>query len=109
KAAAYAKLHQRASHFAIVGVAAALQVSGGAIQSARIGLTGAASHAIRMSEVEAALAGKSASRETMQAAPRNAGYKMQDVNSDILDTAEYRRAIVGVFAERALTRALERA
>ena len=31
KAAAYAKLHQRASHFAIVGVAAALEVSGGTI------------------------------------------------------------------------------
>ncbi|HET9362571.1 MAG TPA: FAD binding domain-containing protein, partial [Vicinamibacterales bacterium] len=41
KAAAYAKLHQRASHFAIVGVAAALEVKGGVIQSARIGLTGA--------------------------------------------------------------------
>ena len=29
RAAAYAKLHQRASHFAIVGVGAALEVSGG--------------------------------------------------------------------------------
>ena len=33
--AAYAKLHQRASHYAIVGVAAALEVSGGAIAAAR--------------------------------------------------------------------------
>ena len=41
RAAAYAKLHQRASHYAIVGVAAALEVSGGRIVSARVGLTGA--------------------------------------------------------------------
>ena len=45
EAAAYAKLHQRASHYAIVGVAAALDVKGGEIQSARIGLTGATTHA----------------------------------------------------------------
>ena len=29
KSAAYAKLHQRASHYAVVGVAAALDVKGG--------------------------------------------------------------------------------
>ena len=32
RAAAYAKLHQRASHYAIVGVAAALDVRGGTIR-----------------------------------------------------------------------------
>ena len=32
KSAAYAKLYQRASHFAIVGVAAALEVKNGTIQ-----------------------------------------------------------------------------
>ena len=35
EAAAYAKLHQRASHYAIVGVAAALDVSGGVDRSRR--------------------------------------------------------------------------
>ena len=58
RAAAYAKLHQRASHYAIVGVAAALEVSGGKIVSARIGLTGAESHARRLTNVEQALAGQ---------------------------------------------------
>jgi aerobic carbon-monoxide dehydrogenase medium subunit len=48
RAAAYAKLHQRASHFAIVGVAAALDVEGGTIRSARVGLTGASTHAMRL-------------------------------------------------------------
>ena len=48
RTAAYAKLYQRASRFAIVGVAAALDVTAGAIRAARIGLTGAVSHAVRL-------------------------------------------------------------
>ena len=65
RAAAYAKLHQRASHYAIVGVAAALDVKGGVIESARIGLTGAGPSAVRLTNVEQALAGKTASKETI--------------------------------------------
>jgi len=106
--AAYAKLHQRASHFAIVGVAAALEVKGGVIQSARIGLTGASSHATRLSDVEKALAGKPASADSITAAAKNAGANLQDVNSDIHASEEYRRAMVQVFAERALKGALAR-
>ena len=108
KSAAYAKLHQRASHFAIVGVAAALQVSGGKIQSARIGVTGASSHATRLAEVEAALAGNAASGSTIEAAARLAGAKLADVNSDIHASETYRRAMVPVFTGRALTAALAR-
>ena len=77
KSAAYAKLHQRASHFAIVGVAAALDVKNGAIQSARIGLTGASAHATRLTDVEQALAGKPATAATVEAAAQNAGAKLQ--------------------------------
>src|SRR3954469_6314107 len=108
KAAAYAKLHQRASHFAIVGVAAALSVKDGAIQSARIGLTGASSHATRLTNVEKALEGKPASAATIDAAVRNAGAGLADVNSDIHGSEEYRRAMVAVFAERALKASLAR-
>ena len=108
KSAAYAKLHQRASHFAIVGVAAAVDVKNGAIQSARIGITGASSHATRLTDVEKALAGKPASAATVEAAAKNAGAKLQDVNSDIHASAEYRRAMVDVFTERALKGALAR-
>jgi len=109
KSAAYAKLHQRASHFAIVGVAAALEVKSGVIQSARIGLTGASSHATRLTGVEDALKGKKASAESIEAASRNAGAALEDVNSDIHASEEYRRAMVQVFAERALKSALARA
>ena len=108
KAAAYAKLHQRASHFAIVGVAAALDVANGAVRSARIGLTGASSHATRLTEVEAALAGKTPSAGVIEAAARVAGSKLTDVNSDIHASEQYRRAMIPVFTERALARALAR-
>jgi len=109
KSAAYAKLHQRASHFAIVGVAAALDVVDGTIKSARVGLTGASSHATRLTKVEDALAGKAASAETIDAAARLAAANVTDVNSDIHASEEYRRAMIPVFAERALTKALSRA
>jgi aerobic carbon-monoxide dehydrogenase medium subunit len=107
--AAYAKLHQRASHFAIVGVAAALDVSKGVIQSARIGLTGACSHATRLTEAEQALAGKTLSADSIEAASRVAGKSVTDINSDLHASADYRRAMIPVFTKRALMRAMERA
>jgi carbon-monoxide dehydrogenase medium subunit len=109
KSAAYAKLHQRASHFAIVGVAAALDVSKGVIQSARIGLTGASSHATRLTEVEQALTGKAASAESIDAAARMAGKSVTDINSDLHASEEYRRGMIPVFTKRALSQALSRA
>jgi carbon-monoxide dehydrogenase medium subunit len=109
RAAAYAKLYQRASHFAIVGVAAALGVSNDVITFARIGVTGASSHATRLTDVEDALAGKPASKSSIEAAARSAGAALEDINSDIHASREYRRAMIPVFTERALTRALARA
>jgi aerobic carbon-monoxide dehydrogenase medium subunit len=108
KSAAYAKLHQRASHFAIVGVAAALDVKSGVIQSARIGLTGASSHATRLTDVEKALAGTPASAASIEAAARNAGATLEEINSDIHASQEYRRAMIQVFTGRALKGALAR-
>jgi carbon-monoxide dehydrogenase medium subunit len=109
KAGAYAKLYQRASHFAIVGVAAALEVNKGVITSARIGLTGASSHATRLADVEDALTGKAPSEKTIAAAVRTAGAALEDLNSDIHASKEYRRAMIPVFTERAITAALARA
>ena len=106
KAAAYAKLHQRASHYAVVGVAAVLEAKGGTIQSARIGLTGATTHAVRLPKLEQALAG--ATKETVEQVAANAGAGLENVNSDIHAGEEYRRAMVGVIAKRAVLAALAR-
>jgi carbon-monoxide dehydrogenase medium subunit len=108
KAAAYAKLHQRASHFAIVGVAASLEVSGGKVSAARVGLTGASTHAMRLANVEAALAGKALSDDTIAAAAAVAGDGIDDINADIHASADYRRAMIKVFTARALKQAAAR-
>lgn len=108
KLSAYAKLHQKASHFAIVGVGASLEVTGGTIISARVGLTGASTHATRLTTVESALAGKPATKETIAAASKDAGAELEAVNSDLHGSEEYRRAMVAVFTKRALLQALAR-
>ena len=108
RAAAYAKLHQRASRFAIVGVAAALDVRDGMIASARIGLTGASSSPSRLANVEAALTGRSATSATLSAATGIAGDGVEDLNEDIHASADYRRAMIRVFTRRALDGALAR-
>ena len=108
RSAAYAKLRQRASHYAIVGVAAALDVRDGTIASARIGLTGATSHACRLTNVEHALAGQPLSQASIDGAARLAGVDLDEVSGDIHASAEYRRAMVQVFTRRALSAAMGR-
>jgi aerobic carbon-monoxide dehydrogenase medium subunit len=108
RTAAYAKLRQRASHFAIVGVAAALEVSNGVVRSARIGLTGASTHATRLTNVEEALKGKPLSKGSIAAASQLAGSGLEDINSDLHASESYRRAMIPVFTRRALETALSR-
>jgi aerobic carbon-monoxide dehydrogenase medium subunit len=108
KAAAYEKLYQKASHYAIVGVAAALDVKDGKIASARIGLTGATTHAVRLTKVEQALAGQAASKDAIEKAAAGAGAELTDLNADIHASAEYRKAMIAVFTKRALLAALAR-
>ena len=108
RAAAYAKLYQRASRFAIVGVAAALEVTDGVISAARVGLTGALSSAVRLSGVETALVGQPATAETVATAATGAGVALSDVSADLHASEAYRRAMVSVFTKRALEGALAR-
>lgn len=106
--AAYVKLHQRASHYAIVGVAAVLEMDGRVCTSARIGITGASTHAQRLTYVEAALAGKELTQANIDAAAAIADANLEDVNSDIHASEAYRRAMVKVFTRRAIERAASR-
>ena len=109
RGSAYAKLHQRASRFAIVGVAATLDVDGGVIKEARVALTGAASCPSRLTNVEAALKGQPTSAEVIASAASGAAESVEDINGDIHASAEYRRAMIPVFVKRALELAVERA
>lgn len=106
--AGYVKLHQRASHYAIVGICAALEVDGAVCRSARVGITGASTHAQRLATVEAALAGKELTQANIDAAAALAADGLEDVNSDIHASEAYRRAMVKVFTRRAIQKALGR-
>jgi carbon-monoxide dehydrogenase medium subunit len=106
RSAAYARLRQRASHFAIVGVAAVLDVAGGVIKGARLGVTGAGPSATRLTAVEEALSGKPANAAAVAEAAKLA--TVDEANADIHGSEEYRRAMVPVFTRRALEGALAR-
>lgn len=108
RTASYAKLYQRASRFAIVGVAAALDVADGAVRSARVGLTGAGSHAVRLTAVEEALVGRAATPEAVAETAEGAGAGLEDINDDIHASEAYRRAMIPVFTKRALVGAVAR-
>ncbi|HMO94765.1 MAG TPA: xanthine dehydrogenase family protein subunit M [Tepidiformaceae bacterium] len=108
QSAAYVKLHQRASHYAIVGVAAALEKDGNVCRSARIGLTGASTHAQRLGNVEQLLAGRELTQANIDAAATVAGDGLEDVNADIHASEAYRRAMVKVFTRRAIEEAARR-
>ena len=105
---AYAKLPQRASRFAIVGVAAALDVRDGRIENACIGLTGAASCASRLTSAESSLAGQPLTADIVAGAASGAAKGVEDLNEDIHASAEYRRAMIPVFTRRALEAAVAR-
>ncbi len=106
--AAYVKLHQKASHYAIVGVCTVLEMDGDTCRSARIAVTGASTHAQRLTAAEDALAGKPLTSENIAAAAAVADSTLSDVNADLHASEEYRRAMVRVFTRRAIERAADR-
>jgi len=106
---AYAKLHQPASGFAIVGVAARLILGKGSkIEQAAVGVTGLGPKPFRAAAVERALTGKSASSKLIADAARHAADGIEPL-SDLHASRDYRREMAMVFARRALDRALARA
>nr|WP_295837208.1 xanthine dehydrogenase family protein subunit M [uncultured Azospirillum sp.] len=102
KHSTYLKVRDRASYaFALVSVAAALDLDGQTIRSARLALGGVAHKPWRDPAAEAELAGKPASLETFRVAARVLlrGAKGQSHNAFKIGLAE--RAIVRALAEAA--------
>lgn len=97
---AYVKTEQKASGFALCGVAVAIDASG-----ARVGITGVAATPYRASAVEKALAGRTVD---MAAAGAAAGHAADGVDAlaDIHATSEYRAHLARVNTRRAFERAL---
>ncbi len=109
KAAAYLKVPQSASGFAIVGVAAQLDLDNGKCKDVSIGITGLAPKAFRAKSVEDALRGKALDEATIKAAVEKADAEASDVMEDIHASGEYRRHLARVYTRRALQAAAGRA
>lgn len=106
----YQKLPNKASHYAVVGVAAAITVGDdGVCTEARIGVTGAGPTAVRARNTERILKGKHVDAAVIRRAAKRAGANVEDFNDDLHASAEYREHLTTVFAARAIEEALSRA
>lgn len=102
--AAYVKTEQKASGFALCGVAAVVSRAAG---GTRIGITGVSTTPFRARAAEALLAGASFDGAVLRSASAAAGSGI-DALSDIHASAEYRLHLAAVNTRRALERALAR-
>jgi aerobic carbon-monoxide dehydrogenase medium subunit len=105
---AYEKYADPASGYAIVGVAAVVTLGGnGAVDRARVALTGLTPQATRLAGVEQALMAKAPTSEQIEAAARRAaeGLELRDLTGG---GAAYKNNLAVVYTRRALTRAVER-
>jgi carbon-monoxide dehydrogenase medium subunit len=98
KQAAYQKLKQPASRFALVGVFVANGPAG-----PRVAVTGAGPTAFRVTEMETALKSNFSAD-----AIANIKVPARGLNSDLHGSAEYRAAMIGVMAQRAISAAVAR-
>ena len=106
---AYIKLERKVGDFAIVGVAAHLQLDEkGNVATAGIGLTNVGPTAIRARRAEDALRGRAPDDKAIAAAAEAAAAESQPV-ADLRGPAEYKRDVVRVLTTRALRRAVARA
>ena len=104
----YQKMFQPASGFAIVGVAARVRKAGGKISMARVGVTGLSGKPYRANSVEKTLEGTAGAASDIQKAAASVADGI-DPNSDLHASAEYRKHLAQIYAQRALTVALSRA
>jgi aerobic carbon-monoxide dehydrogenase medium subunit len=106
---AYLKMAQKASGFAICGVAAVVELDpAGALANVGIGITGVASRAFRASKTEAALRGQKPSPDILKGACEKASDGVIALE-DIHASADYRLDLARIYARRAIQAAIERA
>lgn len=98
----YLKLERRVGDFATVGVAVALEMSGGTVSRAGIALTGVGPSNIKATAAEQALVGQSLNASTIEEAARLAA-EAAEPKSDVRGSAKYKRHVVATFVQRALS------
>lgn len=107
----YQKFANKASHYAVAGAAARITLGAdGTVESCRIAITGAGAKATRARRTERILTGKAPTASTIRRASDRAAAELEDtLIDDIHASAEYRAHLARVYAERAITEAVERA
>ena len=106
---AYAKLHQQASGFAIVGVASIVTLDErGKVSNAHVGIAGVAAVPYRARKVEDRLRRNEPSPKVIAEAAALAADGVEPL-ADIHASADYRRHLAAVFTRRSLERAAARA
>jgi aerobic carbon-monoxide dehydrogenase medium subunit len=103
--ASYQKFAQKASGFAICGVAALITRANGKCTRARIGITGIAQKAYRATAVEQAIEGRSLTQTEIAAAAAKASDGV-DALGDIHASADYRKDLARIYTRRAIEAAI---
>ena len=103
RAGGYLKLERRVGDFATVGVAVAVETSGGTVTRAGIGLTGVGGSTIAATAAAEALAGRPLTAESISQAADLAAEAAQP-RTDHRGSAEYKRHMVRTFVTRILGR-----
>ncbi len=105
----FAEVARRHGDFALVGAAAVLTMSGDArVATARLAFFGAGPTPSRGTDGEALLTGQAPTTARIAEAARAAAARLAP-DADLHATAEYRRSVAAVLAERTLTAAVDRA
>ena len=106
--AAYEKIANKASRYAIVGVCAVVSADGDRCTGARIGVTGTGPTAVRARVAESSLASGTLDADSIRAAASVAADGIEPL-SDVHASGEYRVHLTKVAAERAIAAAVARA
>lgn len=105
----FQEFSRRSGDFAIVGVAATVQLDGsGKIGEARLAFSGVDTQPVRATSAEARLAGATPSDDLWADAGQEAASPFEPAN-DIHGSSAYRKHLAAVLAKRALTEAHDRA
>ncbi|MDR5694171.1 MAG: xanthine dehydrogenase family protein subunit M [Armatimonadota bacterium] len=104
---AFLEVARRHGDYALVGVAAMVQMDGERCTEARLGFTGVGPVPVRLPEAEEAATGRPLDDSTLGEIARIVAARL-DPHSDIHASATYRKEVAGILAGRALRLAAER-
>jgi carbon-monoxide dehydrogenase medium subunit len=100
----YAKNASPSSGYAMVGVAAQIDLDGDTVESVRVGANGAMDHGVRLGAVEDELVGETLDEDTIADAAARATDELDTamLMSDLRASADFRARLLEVYTEPAL-------